>query len=103
VAPGMPADRPMHPDNRLTADDEDWLDEVAGADEFDDAEVRIYRYSLDYSAQEYTGLLATLSDVAMLDEPTRARLLAEVGDAIDAHGGTLVMPMITAGCLARAV
>jgi hypothetical protein len=47
-------------------------------------------------------LLSTHSDHALLDPPTRERLLDRVGAAIEEHGGEFVLPYLTRLCLARA-
>jgi SAM-dependent methyltransferase len=102
-APGMDPGNPMHPDN-LTPDDESgWPAEIAAADGFDAPGLRRYDWSNQMSSEEYTGLLATLSEVRLLEEPTRDALLAGVRDAIEDHGGTFTMPMSTHVRLARAV
>jgi SAM-dependent methyltransferase len=102
IAPDMPANGPMHPANRLSGTDEDWVAEIGGVAEFSDPVVRPYEWSQDYSAPAYAGLLGTLSEFRLLDEGTRTRLLGAVRDVIDEHGGTLTMPMVTRAHLARA-
>ena len=56
---------------------------------------------LDYSAQTYVGLLATTSEIRLLDEHPRTALLAAIARAIEARGNSLRLPMITRLCLAR--
>jgi SAM-dependent methyltransferase len=102
-APGMDPDNPMHPDNLTPADEPGWPAEIAGADGFDAPGVRRYDWTCDYSGEEYAALLATLSEIRLLDEPTRDALLSGVRDAIEDHGGRLTMPMLTHVRLARAV
>lgn len=95
LAPGMERDGPLHPANPAPAGDEDWAAEIAAVPEFASPEERAYRWSLDYTAAEYAGLLATLSEFRLLAAPARERLLSAVAETIDAHGGTLTMPMVT--------
>lgn len=102
-APDMPADSSLHPDNPSPQGDDDWPAEIAAVPEFSDPEVRIYRWSQDYGAEDYAALLNTLSDVRRLEPDRRERLLAAVERAIAEHGGTLAMPMITRLHTARAV
>ncbi|MFZ0042014.1 MAG: class I SAM-dependent methyltransferase [Solirubrobacteraceae bacterium] len=103
VAPDMPTDGPMHPANHASSDDGAWPAEIAAVEGFENAGVRSYEWHHDYPAQEYAGLLATLSEIALLDETTRRELVDGVAAAIEAHGGVLAMPMFTAACLALAV
>jgi SAM-dependent methyltransferase len=104
AAPDMPTDGPLHPANPAPQDEgRDWAAEVAHVGGFTGAEMRRYPWEAVYSAEEYRGLLTTLSEVAILDEGRRRTLLAGVAAAIDAHGGRLVMPMATRLCLGRAV
>jgi SAM-dependent methyltransferase len=102
-APGMDPENPMHPDNLTPVDEPGWPAEIAAADGFNAPSVRRYDWSSQRSSEEYAGLLATLSEVRLLDEPTRNALLAGVRDAIEEHGGVLTMPMRTHVRLARAV
>jgi SAM-dependent methyltransferase len=104
AAPDMPTDGPLHPANpRPGEEDRDWEAEMAAVTGFTGARTRRYDWEIAYSADEYRGLLATLSEIALLDPDRRRALLAGVGAAIDAHGGRLEMPMATRLCLARAV
>lgn len=103
AAPAMAADGPMHPENTRGFEDAGWLTPIAAALGFAEPEVRRYAWTLQYSADAYVDMLATMSDVRLLDEPARTALLAEVRAAIAAHGGRLAMPMETGMGLARAV
>ncbi|MGI8713611.1 MAG: class I SAM-dependent methyltransferase [Solirubrobacteraceae bacterium] len=103
AAPEMGSDGPLHPDNTKDFTDENWHQTLAAADGFADAEVRRYPWELVYSAQAYADLLATLSEVRLLESETRERLLAGVRATIDEYGGALAMPMETGAGLARAV
>ena len=44
-----------------------------------------------YTAEEYTALLGTYSDHIALDQGARRALLAGIGEAIDRHGGVIVL------------
>jgi len=103
VVPDLPPAGPLHPANEAPLDREDWDAEIAAVSEFDRQEVRRYDWTIDYSADEFARLLATLSEIRLLDPPCRDALLAGVRHAIVEHGGTLTMPMRTKLCLARAV
>jgi len=101
AAPELPLDGAMHPANVHPDADEDWQGEIAAVDGLTDAEVRHYDWSLDYSAGDYVGLLATLSEIRLLDDERRERLFGAVRAVIDAHGGALTLPLRTRLCLAR--
>lgn len=103
VAPGMSAQGPMHPANASPEGDENWPGEIAGVTEFEDPAQRRYRWSRDYSAEDYVGLLSTLSEFRLLGDAARRRLLSAVRQTIEEHGGVLSMPMLTVVNLARAV
>jgi SAM-dependent methyltransferase len=51
--------------------------------------IREYPWSADYTAETYTQLLGTFSDHIVLADDVRRRLLAEVAETIDRHGGTV--------------
>ncbi|MGA9860460.1 MAG: class I SAM-dependent methyltransferase [Solirubrobacteraceae bacterium] len=104
IAPGMSIAGPLHPANPSPGEepDEDWEAEIAAAGGFTEPERRTYRWSTEYDAAGFTGMLATVSEFRLLDPETRRRLLAAVGDTITEHGGTLQMPMLTRLHLARA-
>jgi SAM-dependent methyltransferase len=101
-APDMAPDSPMHPDNPSPEGDEDWPAEIAAVPEFSDPQVRFYPWSQDYSAEDYAGLMNTLSDFQRLEPDRRARLLEAIRGAIDDHGGRLSMPLVTRLHTARA-
>ncbi len=105
AAPEHPPTGPMHPASSFPDGEEDgraeWQQTIAGADGFGQAEVRDYEWLLDYSAQTYVGLLATTSEIRLLDEHPRTALLAAIARAIEARGNSLRLPMITRLCLAR--
>jgi len=101
AAPELRTESPMHPANLRPDGDVDWKGEIAGVDGLTGAEIRYYEWVQDYSAADYVGLLATTSDVRLLDEARRATLFAAVAAAIEAQGECLTLPMDTRLCLAR--
>jgi SAM-dependent methyltransferase len=101
VAPELSRDGPMHPANLLTDASDDWEAEIGAVEGLTGAEARVYEWAQDYSAGEYAGLLATASDVRLLDDERRDAFLAAVTDAIEAHGEPVSIPMRTRLCLAR--
>lgn len=101
AAPELSHDGPMHPAD-VTADvSDDWEPEIAAADALTGAEVRYYDWTQQYSAEQYAGLLATTSDVRLLDDVRRGPFLAAITEAIAAHGAPVSIPMRTRLCLAR--
>jgi SAM-dependent methyltransferase len=102
IVPGMATDGPLHPANPSPEGEEDWPGEIAGVTGFADPMVRRYPWRVEYSAEEYVGLLGTLSEFRLLDEETRGRLLRAVAEIIGERGGRLTMPMVTRAHLARA-
>ncbi len=104
IVPDLQSDSPMHPANRDEVDvNEHWEAEIAAADGLGDPEIRSYPWALRYTAQRYADLLGTLSEIRLLDAPTRAELLDAVRAVVAAHGDELTMEMHTRTCIARAV
>ena len=104
TVPELAADGHMlHPANLCPDRDADWEGEIAAVDDLAGAEIRHYEWDHDYSAADYVGLLATLSEIRLLDEARRTRLFAAVTAAINAHGEPLTLPMRTRLCLARRI
>lgn len=101
TAPAMTSAGGMHPVKLHPDADADWEGEISAVDGLGEAEARHYEWEWVYSTSEYVGLLATASDVRMLDEVTREALLAAVTAVIEGHGGTGRMRMCTRLCLAR--
>ena len=77
--------------------------EIGAVEGLGGAEIRYYQWDQDYTAQGYVGLLATVSEIRLLDEARRTGLFAAVTAAIDAHGEPLTLPMRTRLCLARRI
>jgi SAM-dependent methyltransferase len=103
-APELERDNPMHPAGTLPPErQDDWEREIAQATGFDDAQVRHYEWTCEYTAEEYRQLLETHSDTRMLSPTRRAGLLAAVAQEIGRHGGSLRMSYVTRLGLARAV
>ncbi len=101
AAPDLARDGAMHPADLGADDGAGWADEIAAVDGLTGAEIRHYEWTLDYSAAEYAGMLATTSDVRLLDGVQRGALLEAVTTVIAAHGEPLSLPMRTRLCLAR--
>ena len=102
AVPDLPPVGPMHPANTSTSEREDWEGDIAAAVGFDDAEVRSYERSIDYSGNEYARMLATLSEIRLLAPRSATRCWPVSSTRSIEHGGTLTMPMRTKLCLARA-
>lgn len=71
--------------------EEIYLDRLRASGRFSGIETMEYPWTRRYPTVEYLRLLATHSDHATLPEPTRARLLDQVGAAIDLNGGAVTM------------
>lgn len=56
---------------------------------FTDVSYRLYRRTREYTAQEYTALIATYSDHIALEESKREGLLKGIREAIEKHGGII--------------
>ena len=103
AAPDFAPSGPMHPRTRRGDLVPHWETEINAAGGFERAEVRSFPWRHRYRTQDYVRLLSTHSDHLVLEPEVRARLLQHVGDAIEAHGGTLELPYVSRLCLARAV
>jgi SAM-dependent methyltransferase len=82
---------------------EDWEAEIVPVDGFSGAQVGLYDWSLDYTADGYVDMLRTMSEVRLLDPDARAGFLEAVHAAILGHGGGFTLAMQTRSCIARAV
>ncbi len=103
AAPDLKPTGPTHPANENPDGDERWEDEIAAADGFAGAQERHYGWSIDYSAEQYAGMLTTLSEIRLLGDVERDQLLRGVAAVIDEHGGRFTLELRTRLCLARAV
>lgn len=101
VAPALTSAGGMHPANARPDEDEDWEGEIARVDGLGEAAIRHYEWERAFSTGEYVGLLATASDVRLLDEATRADLLGATSRVIDGHGGSVQIRLRTRLCLAQ--
>ena len=104
AVPDLLPDGPTHPDGDALAIDETfWPNRIAATGGLTDPERRMYRWSIDYSAGEYAGLLETQSEVRLLAPTDREALLGAVRETIEGHGDRLTMPMAVHVEIARAV
>jgi SAM-dependent methyltransferase len=102
--PDLRPDGNMHPDSDGSeTDDGFWARRIDATAGLTDPQQRRYPWSIDYTAQEYVELLCTTSEVRLMDEPRRTALLTAVRRTIEAHGGTLRLPMAVHAQIARAV
>jgi hypothetical protein len=101
AAPGLTRAGGMHPINLKPDADEDWENAIAGVERLGEAEIRRYEWDRRLSTGDYVGLLATASDVRLLDPGTREGLLDAVAAVIDGHGGSVRIRMRTLLYLAR--
>ncbi len=62
---------------------------------FDPPLTREYVWTQTYTTATWLDLLRTHSNHRLLDEPHRERLLAAIGEAIDAHGGSFDFRYLT--------
>ena len=65
--------------------------EIAGKYGFTDIRHRLYHRRRSFTAQEYTVLLGTYSDHIAIPEEKRLPFFCAVEEAINAHGGTIVL------------
>ncbi len=93
---------PMNPigDVELISGDY-WLGELKRSPELGDPQVRTFRWTHQYTRDEYLGLLGTHSDHILIGEQRRTRLLDGVAAAIDANGGGFELTYEALLCLAR--
>ena len=102
-APDLAEDGPMRPGSRGGLVASRMERDIAEAADFDSGEVRLYEWDTTYTALEYTELLQTHSDHAILEPDRRARLLDAVAGVIDKAGGELEYGYVTRLFLLRAV
>ncbi len=93
AAPELSRDGPMHPANPTTDTGDDWDAGVAAVDGSDRCGGPFTTNgSRTTRRAEYAGLLATASEVRLLDPERREPFLAAVTEAIEAHGEPLSHP-----------
>ena len=78
-------------------------DELRESPGFGEPERRLYNWPHTYTSAEYVQLVSTHCDHVSLADAQRRALLHAIAHAIDAIGGELQVPYITALILARAV
>jgi SAM-dependent methyltransferase len=77
------------------------LDQLVAAPGFVDEQKQSIEWAREYSRADYVALNRTTSVHLMLDEPRREQILREVGEVIDAHGGTVTCTYDTQVYMAR--
>jgi SAM-dependent methyltransferase len=75
--------------------------ELTGASGFGDVEIEAYPWQQEYQAPDFLDLLRTHSDHCVLDPGGLDRLVEEMGRAIEAGGGTVLLHYVTGLYLAR--
>jgi SAM-dependent methyltransferase len=73
-----------------------YLEPIAAAAKLHDAEIWSFPWERRYTRDEWLELLQTQSDHILLRAERREALLAELAETIDAHGGFLDVPYVTA-------
>jgi SAM-dependent methyltransferase len=94
---------PMHPANSPSGDETRWRDGVCATEGLGDADVREYEWSRTYTARDYAALLQTHSTVRVLDPARRHALVEAVAQAIERHGNTFELPLVTRVYVARSL
>jgi SAM-dependent methyltransferase len=94
---------PMHPANSPSGDETGWRDGVSATDGLGGTDVREYEWSQIYAARDYAELLQTHSTVRVLDPGRRQALVEAVAQAIERHGNTFELPLVTRVYLARSI
>jgi SAM-dependent methyltransferase len=79
-----------------------YLDQLVSSAEFASVEHRRFPWDQVYSGAEWLELTSTHSDHLVLDPTRLDRLLADLGAAIDALGGSVTARYVTEAVLARA-
>lgn len=103
VAPDMPVG-PMHPADRSGIEPHPgWDDEVEAAAGLAVPSHRTYRWTAEYEASDYAGLVGTHSATRLIAADARAKLLAEIENTVRRHGGRVRLSVATLLDLARAV
>ena len=96
---------PLHPAPREASvfSGQDWEAEIVPVAGFADPEVREYEWAIDYTADGYTDMLNTISEVRLLAEAERERFLSQMHAEITGHGAGFTLAMQSRTCIARAV
>jgi SAM-dependent methyltransferase len=94
---------PMHPANSPSGDEAQWRSGVAAAEGLGEAEVRSYEWSQTYTGRDYAALLQTHSTIRVMDPERRRALVEAVAGAIERHGDTFELPLVTRAYLTRAL
>jgi SAM-dependent methyltransferase len=102
-APELALDSPMRPPSTSVSGWSAWEAEIEVSAGLAHAEIRTYHWQTEYTSREYTELLSTHSDHALLAPERRAALLAEIEREIEARGGHFALAYVTRLCTARAV
>ena len=100
VPPGL--GDPMHPATTTAGRFADWDCDIEAAAGLRCPATRAYRWTRDYSSEQYVALLGTHSDHIVLEDATRVDLLDGVAAAIDRAGGAMTMSFVSRLCVARA-
>jgi SAM-dependent methyltransferase len=69
--------------------------ELSTAPSFRGTELRVYDWPRTYSTADYLKVIQTHSDHMVRPEVERQALLQAIGEVIDRHGGSLVVPYVT--------
>ncbi|HTU28044.1 MAG TPA: class I SAM-dependent methyltransferase [Solirubrobacteraceae bacterium] len=94
---------PYHPSvTEASSEYGQWPQQIAEVDGLGDPEVREYEWSIDYTASQYAGLVATHSETRLLDHGTRERFLTALERTVEDHGGSFRLQMRTFACVAVA-
>jgi SAM-dependent methyltransferase len=80
----------------------EWMNDAPDPGAFTNMRTAEYSWSITYGADDYVALLGTYGDHLVLDASVRERLLTEVANVIDAHGGTIELPYTSHLLVARA-
>jgi predicted NUDIX family NTP pyrophosphohydrolase/ubiquinone/menaquinone biosynthesis C-methylase UbiE len=80
-----------------------FLDMFAASSEFQPAQCREYEWRAEYRTAAYLDLVQTHSDHRLLDRERLEAVLNGIGDAIDSHGGSLVVNYVAVLCWAQRV